>query len=100
MSEISMQQLKEQRLTPAEKFVLDAIKGAKPKEPDMNSSVVWCKNGEWVFTQNFSDGYLFLGSETSWYLEIVFNLNFDEIQQLLTKLLYKYTNNGELKIKF
>jgi len=38
---ISMQQLKEQRMTPAEKFVLETIKGAKPDEPSKNGKIVW-----------------------------------------------------------
>jgi hypothetical protein len=36
---ITMQQLKEQRATPAEKFVLEKIKGAKAGEADKNGSV-------------------------------------------------------------
>lgn len=33
-------------------------------------------------------------------LEVEYNLNNNEIIQLLTKILHKYTNNGELKIYY
>ena len=95
---ISMQQLKQQRVTPAEKFVLDAIKGAKPNKPDEDGDVVWYgKDSRWLFTQYFNDCKLLSGG-------IIIKLSRDyglgdvEITQLLTKLLYKYTNNGQLKV--
>jgi hypothetical protein len=96
-----MQQLKEQRMTPAEKFVLNTIKGAKPEEPDVYCDITWLnEGGSFVFKQCFSDRYLWV----SWsYIRTVlkkeYGLNDDEIIKLLTKLLYKYTNNGELKIQ-
>ncbi len=97
-----MQQLKEQRMSPAEKFVLDTIKGVKASKPDENGDVRWFnKDGGWLFTQDFKSGYV----EVSW-IDIVtpsiryHGLNHDEIQQLLTKLLHKYTNNGQLRILY
>jgi hypothetical protein len=97
---ISMQQLKQQRLTPAEKFVLDKIKGAKASEPDEYGNITWCdKDGNWLFKQCFKHGYLLLnGPNIRWGLGEAFNLHSSEIKQLLTKLLHKYTNNGQLKI--
>jgi hypothetical protein len=102
MSEITMQQLKEQRLTPTEKFVLDKIKGAKASEPDEYGNITWCdKDGNWLFEQNFTSGNLWVNNSSVYaVLRMEYGLNYDEIIQLLTKLLYKYTNNGELKIKF
>ena len=43
-----MQQLKEQRMSPAEKFVLEKIKGAIPSEPDTYGSVNWYKDGGYL----------------------------------------------------
>ncbi len=98
---IPMQQLKEQRMSPAEKFVLRKFKGAKPIEPNEKGDVRWFnKDYGWLFTQDFEFGYL----HSSW-VDIVtplrryHGLNDEEIKQLLTKLLYKYTNNGQLKIQ-
>ena len=102
MSEISMQQLKEQRMSPAEKFVLDTIKGVKPSEPIVNGDVRWVnKDGRFLLKQSFNYGILWIGYEHIRYvLAKEYNLNNNEIIQLLTKLLYKYTNNGQLKISF
>jgi hypothetical protein len=101
-SNISMQQLKQQRLTPAEKFVLDTIKGVKPSKPDKFGNILWWlyKDGQWLFKQNFKCGDIsvnFFNITTP--LIHTYNLKNKEITQLLTKLLYKYTNNGQLKIK-
>ncbi len=95
-----MQQLKEQRATPAEKFVLDTIKGANPKEPDINGTVYWYKDGKLLFEQDFRGGCFWM----SWVyirsaLEERYGLSYGETEQLLTKLLTKYTNNGQLKIQ-
>lgn len=97
---ISMQQLKQQRVTPAEKFVLDAIKGAKPNKPDEDGDVVWYgKDSRWLFTQDFKSGRLWV-ENLSFYsvLRREYSLKNDEIDELLTKLLHKYTNNGQLKV--
>jgi hypothetical protein len=99
-SNISMQQLKEQRLTSAEKFVLDKIKGVKASEPDADGSVNWCKDGEWLFTQDFEDSCLYFSlTDINTPLRRYHSLSDDEIKQLLTKLLHKYTNNRQLKIQ-
>ena len=98
--QISMQKLKQQRLTPAEKFVLDTIKGAKPRKPDEDGNIDWQKDGYWVFMQRFKENQLWINRiAILLLLEGRYNLKYDEIQQLLTKLLHKYTNNGQLKIK-
>jgi hypothetical protein len=98
-SNISMQQLKEQRLTPAEKFVLDAISGVKPDVSDEYSNVRWYKNGNWLFTQFFGLGcILYVNSVFSDVLKKEYGFNNDEAKQLLTKLLHKYTNKGQLKV--
>jgi len=101
MSEITIQQLKQQRLTPAEKFVLETIKGAGQSKPDSNGNVAWYKDGKWLFTQRFNNGWLSI----SWvnvelFLTTEYGFSHLETSQLLTKLLYKYTNNGQLKIIF
>jgi hypothetical protein len=98
---ITMQKLKEQRLTPAERFVLETIKDVKPKEPDEYGNVRWCeKDYKWLFTQYFKKGYLWVsGYVISSVLQKDYGLNNEEIEQLLTRLLYKYSKNGQLKIK-
>ena len=99
MEKITMQQLKQQRLTPAEKFVLNKIKGAKPSEPDEDGNIAWYKDSKWLFEQGFIGDYLWVTGGVIWLvLEKEYCLNYNEIQQLLSKLLYKYTNNGQLKV--
>ena len=94
-----MQQLKEQRMTPAEKFVLDVIKDIRPTKPDSLGDVKWYKDDKWVLVQSFGGGYLWVSYDyIRSVLEVDYCLNNSEITQLLTKLLYEYTNNGKLKI--
>ncbi len=97
-SKITMQQLKQQRLTPAEKFVLEAIKDVKPGRINQDGSVSWySKDDKWLFGQDFDGGRLWIDDFHIWLvLKKEYHLNEIEIQQLLTKLLYKYTNNGQL----
>jgi hypothetical protein len=100
MENITMQQLKEQRLTPAEKFVLDTIKGVKPDKPDEYGYIRWRdEDGRCLIRQEFINKRLWVGyAHFGYHLEGEYGLNYDETKQLLTKLLYKYTNNGQLKI--
>ncbi len=96
---ISMQQLKEQRLTPAEKFVLDTIKGVKASEPDKNGNIAWYKYDKRLFAQYFKRGKLLVSYKHIWsVLEEDYVLKDEEIQQLINNVMYKYTNNGQLKI--
>jgi hypothetical protein len=103
---ITMQQLKEQRMSPAEKFVLDTIKGAKSSKPDKYGEINWFKNGECIFIQCFNDScftdsYLWVSYTSIWgKLKCDYSLNHGEIETLLTRLLRKYTNNGELQIRW
>ncbi len=98
MSEISMQQLKEQRLTPAERFVLETIKGVKAGEPDKDGSVNWYdKDGNWLFIQYFKYSFLMVHYDAIWTsLEKEYNLKYYEIKELINNVMYKYTNNGLL----
>jgi hypothetical protein len=97
---ITMQELKQQRLTPAEKFVLDTIKGVKPRKPDEDGNIDWQKDGYWVFMQCFKENQLWINRiAILLVLEGSYSLKYGEIEQLLTRLLHKYTNNGQLKIK-
>jgi len=100
--EKQIEELKGQRqLTPAEKFVLDSIKGVIPNVPDQYGNVWWYKDGNLLFRQDFKNNVLWVA-----YYNIVqglrtyHGLNYDEIQQLISKLLHKHTNNGQLEIKF
>jgi len=98
-NKFSMQQLKQQRMTSAEKFVLDTIKGVRPNEPDRHGNLRRHKNGNCLFIQDFEDSLLEVSYLNIWFvLEKEYGLNINEKNQLITKLLYKYTNNGQLKV--
>jgi hypothetical protein len=98
MKNISMQQLKEQRLTPAEKFVLETISGARSATTDLDGYILWYKNGTFIFHQNLKKGKLMVDTILQMILKEGFGLDYDEIQVLLNKLLYKFTNNGQLEV--
>ena len=99
--EKQIEELKEQRISPAEKFVLDTISGAKPNAPDQYGNVWWYKNGNLLFRQDFRHNVLWvIYNNIVLRLRTYDGLNYDEIQQRLTNLLCDYTNNGQLKIKF
>jgi len=98
MGEITMQKLKEQRMTPAEKFVLETIKDAKPEESNGKCICWYNKDGEWIFTESFQNSALFLSTDISGVLDVVYDLNCGEITQLINRMLHKYTNNGQLDI--
>jgi hypothetical protein len=95
--EKQIEELKEQKqLTPAEKFVLDKVKGVKPSEND--GFVRWrYKDGELLFTQDFKNKQLWVIRDNLWLvLNKEYGLNYNEIQQLIKNVMCKYTNNGEL----
>jgi hypothetical protein len=100
VEKISMQQLKEQRATPAEKFVLDTIKGVKASEPDRFGNVHWYnKDGVYVFEQMLSDNFLLIRCIDIWvHIYEGYGHNHQVVQERLTKLFYKYTNNGQLEV--
>jgi hypothetical protein len=85
-------------LTPAEKWVLERIEGAEP-ETLPNGNVEWRKDGCVLFIQYFKNGYLWVSSV---YVRSVLRdrcgLNDNEIKELLTNILYDYTDNGKLKV--
>ncbi len=86
----------EKQSTQAEKFVLDTISGVKPSEND--GFVRWRnKYGELLFTQDFKNKQLWVIRDNLWLvLNKEYGLNYNEIQQLIKNVMYKYTNNGEL----
>ncbi len=96
---ISMQQLKEQRLTPAEKFVLETIKGAKAGEPDKDGNVRWYKDEKCILRQVFSFNLLGVNYDAFMSKLRTDGLSYDESKRLITRLLHKHTNNGQLKIE-
>jgi hypothetical protein len=94
---ITMQKLKQQRLNPAEKFVLETIKGVRPGEPDKYGNIRWFKDGIGLFIQDFKINVLWVNYDYIWsVLEKKYGLNDNEIQQLINNVMYKYTNNGKL----
>lgn len=94
---ISLKELKKNRLTPAEKWVLERIDGAEPKT-NKYGNVLWWEDGVWLFTQNFKAGYLDVGHNVWVVLREEFSLNNNEIHDILANLLYDYTNKGKFKI--
>jgi hypothetical protein len=84
-------------LSPAEKFLIDAIEGVKPSEPDVDGCVVWFKDGEWLFVQDFKFNTLWVRNKKIWsVLEYKYGLNYNEIKQLINNVMYEHTNNGQL----
>lgn len=101
---ISMKELKNNRLTPAEKWVLEQIEGVERTTYSRFSKddiICWVKNCNFMFEQNFDDGKLTVSNLEIW-SELVFcyGLKDNEIKELLTNLLYDYTDNGKLKIDY
>ena len=97
---ISLKELKKNRLTPTEKWVLSTIEGVKP-ETNEYGNVVWRKDGKQLFTQNLKIGCLAVSCYSIWVvLEKEFGLNYNEIQELIKNVMYDYTNNGELTPKY
>ena len=94
---ISLKELKKNRMTPAEKWVMERIEGAEPRTLG-NDNVVWRKDGMWLFRQDFKNGFLRVVYSVWEVLREDFGLNDNEILELLTNLLYDYTDNGKLKV--
>lgn len=95
---ISLKELKKNRLSPAEKWVLETIEGVK-SEIDDDGNVWWYKDSKWLFTQYFKNELLDVSFCCIWgVLEKVFGLTYDEMFDLLTNLLYDYTDNGKLTV--
>jgi hypothetical protein len=99
--EISMKEIKKNMLTPAEKWVNSLIDGVA-SETHPSGTVEWYdKDGEWLFTQDFKSGFLFVDYNAIWLvLENYFGLKDCEINDLLTKALYDYTDKGNLRMFF
>ena len=98
---ISMKELKKNRLTPAEKWVLERFDGVDQKtNPD--GIVYWYnEDSEWLLAKDFECNNLNINYyDIASVLEKEFGLNDNEIQELLANLLYDYTDNGRLKIVF
>ena len=85
----------------AEMFVLETIEGAKPKIYS-NGNADWLnKDGKHIFHQDFQNEWLNVSYKNICsFLNINLGLNRDEIQELLTKVLHNYIDNGNLNIKF
>ena len=93
---ISLKELKKNRLTPAEKWVLETIEGAEPRTYS-NGDVYWYKDGTAFLIQDFKYGCLWVSYSYTWsVLEKQFGLKDCEIRELIKNVMYDYTNNGEL----
>ena len=93
---ISLKELKKNRLTPAERWLLETIEGCEP-EKQSNGDVDWYKDGYWLFQQDFKNGWLWVSYSIIWkVLEEEFGLNYSETQELIKNVMYDYTNNGSL----
>lgn len=85
-------------ISPAEKFVLKTIESVESKT-NAFGNVNWYKDGKWLFQQDFKKMALYISYSYIWsVLEDEFGLSCNEIKELLTKVLYKYTDNGKLKV--
>ncbi len=93
-----MQQLKHQRFSQAAKFVKNKIKDVESGSLS-DGSVYWFKDNVALFGQDFKNRVLSIRSRLIFDLKDDYNLSYVEIEQLLSKVMYKYTYNGNLKIK-
>lgn len=84
-------------ISPAEKWVLEHIEGAESKTYS-KGGVNWYKDDKWLFTQDFKGECLWVSFSIWSYLQEEFGLKVGEIIELLSKVLYDYTDNGKLKI--
>jgi len=98
MENITMQQLKQQRFSQPTKFVNDTIKDVESGSLS-DGCMYWFKDGVALFAKDFKNRFLCVWSDITLILKNEYNLSYSEIEQLLTKLLYEYTDNGNLKIK-
>lgn len=88
-------------LSPAEKWLLETIEDAESITQPNGDVVWWFKDGDWLFKQDFKKRYLWVSSPNIGLpLHMVFGLSIPEAEELLAKLLYDYTDNGNLKITF
>ena len=92
---ISLKELKKNRMTPAEKWVLEQIEGCKP-ETNSDGDVYLYNNEKVLLYQSPKFLYVY---HVFWYTLIdKFCLTYGESEELLTNLLYDYTDNGKLKV--
>lgn len=95
---ISLKELKKNRLTPAERFILETIEGVKP-ETKPNGDVQWWKDGKFLFIQDFKNDFLWVSNNNIWrFLHADFGLNYYESKELIKNVMYDYTNNWQLTI--
>ena len=95
-----MQKLKEQRVAPIKKIIIETIKDTKESTPGIFGEICWySKDNIWLFSQDFGNCKLWVGGIFG-LVKSTHNYNVidKEMIQLLTKLLYEYTNNGQLEI--
>ena len=93
---ISLKELKKNRLTPTEKWLLERIEGCEP-ETQSNGDVDWYKDGVWLFEQDLKNGRLWVNYSIIWkVLGEEFGLNYSETKELIKNVMYDYTNNGSL----
>ena len=93
---ISLKELKKNRLTPTEKWLLETIEGCEP-ETCPSGNVDWYKDSWWLFTQDLKNGLLWVSYPKVWIiLKYEFGLNYNESQELIKNVMYDYTNNGSL----
>lgn len=97
MENITMQQLKQQRFSQATKFVSDTIKEVESGSLS-DGCVYWFKDGITFFGQDFKNRVLSIRSRLIFDLKDDYNLSYSEIEQLLSKVMYNYTDNGNLKV--
>lgn len=95
----SLKELKKNRLTPTEKWLLERTEGAKPIRLS-TGNVDWCdKDYKWLFEQDFENSHLVVSLfNIVLGLNIEFGLNDNEIIDLLTNILRDYTDNGKLGV--
>lgn len=89
----------EDRIEEIKEFITSEIKGCQPMPINENDIVEWVdEDGYGVFAQDFSTGHLLVSSRIWGTLVNYYHLNDSQIEGIISDVMYKYTNNGQLNV--
>ena len=77
-----------------EEFFLDIIDGIKVKEQSKYpQSIFWEKKGRVIFEQDFKNNLIYVDYKSIWFIfEIIYELQYNETQLFIKKMVEKYLN--------
>ena len=89
----------EDRIEEIKEFITSEIKGCQPMPINGDNIINWVsKDGSFIFSQCFGTGYLVINTHIWNTLCDYYNLNNSQIEEIISDVMYKYTNNGQLKV--